>query len=151
MQAINRYFTVLAKWMAPNYGSYIDNSGLVGSSLSPRKLTTSLKLWWHPPSVKNKQASLNPDSYHTRRLFLWAPRMKWTVNFYCPMWKQDYQVAFCHQCGTKESLWSKFKVCIMVCVQSWTWRTSTTCLPSGFARIMVIKPVLPGYSWSNQW
>ena len=56
------------------------------------KLTSSLKLWWHPPPVENKPTSLNPDSYHTLRLSLW---MTWKVNFHCP------------QSGVKESLRSK--------------------------------------------
>ena len=58
-------------------------------------MASSLKLWWHPPAVDYTPLSLNPDSYHTRRLLLWAPRMMWKVDFHCP------------RCGLKESLRSK--------------------------------------------
>ena len=54
---------------------------------------TSLKLWWNPPPVQYYQSTPpHPDSYHLRRLLLWAPRMMWKTNFYCP------------HCGVKESL-----------------------------------------------
>ena len=58
------------------------------------KLTSMLKLWWHPPEV-NHHSSLQPDTYHQRRLLLWLPRMMWQVNFHCP------------RCGVHESLRSK--------------------------------------------
>ena len=60
------------------------------------KLCTSLKLWWNPPPVAYHQSTPpHPDTYHCRRLLLWAPRMMWKVNFHCP------------HCGVKESLRSK--------------------------------------------
>ena len=60
------------------------------------KLCTSLKLWWNPPPVAYHQSTPpHPDTYHCRRLLLWAPRMNWKVNFHCP------------HCGVKESLRSK--------------------------------------------
>ena len=60
------------------------------------KLVTALKLWWNPPQVQY-EATIppHPDTYHYRRLLLWAPRMMWKVNFHCP------------HCGEKESLRSK--------------------------------------------
>ena len=60
------------------------------------KLVTSLKLWWNPPQVQHGATTPpHPDTYHYRRLLLWAPRMMWKVNFHCP------------RCGVKESLRSK--------------------------------------------
>ena len=77
--------------MAPVDREWIGRALFIGKG----KLTTSLKLWWHPPSVEYNSVCLIPDSYHTRRLFLWTPWMMWKVNFHCP------------RCGTKESLRSK--------------------------------------------
>ena len=63
---------------------------------SKGKLVTSLKLWWSPPPVQYHQSTPpHPDSYHLRRLLIWAPRMMWKINFHCP------------HCGVKESLRSK--------------------------------------------
>ena len=61
------------------------------------KLVTSLKLWWNPPPVPYHQVTPpHPDTYHLKRLLLWAPRMLWKVNFHCP-----------HCGGAAESLTSK--------------------------------------------
>ena len=59
------------------------------------RLVTTLKLWWNPPPVDYLATPPHPDTYHCRRLLLWAPRMMWKVNFHC------------HHCGVKESLRSK--------------------------------------------
>ena len=49
------------------------------------KLVTNLKLWWNPPPVPYHQAiPPHPDMYHLKRLLLWAPRMLWRINLFCP-------------------------------------------------------------------
>ena len=59
------------------------------------KLTSTLKLWWHPPEVDYQSSPPEPDTYHRKRLLLWAPRIMWDVDFYCP------------HCGINESLGPK--------------------------------------------
>ena len=59
------------------------------------KLTTTLKLWWHPPPYKLPQGQPSPEAYHHRRLLLWMPRRMWQVDFKCPA------------CPTHQSLRSK--------------------------------------------
>ena len=59
------------------------------------KLSTTLKLWWHPPPYEAPHGTPHPEAYHYRRLFLWMPRKMWQVDFKCP------------HCTTPQSLRSK--------------------------------------------
>lgn len=58
----------------------------IGRSLytAKGKLTTQLKLWWHPPPYQAPIGKPSPQFYHQRRLFLWMPRRMWEFNFMCP-------------------------------------------------------------------
>ena len=52
-------------------------------------LTSKLKLWFYPPPHELPASQPNPDNYHLRRLFLWAPRRMWKVDFLCPNCKES--------------------------------------------------------------
>ena len=62
------------------------DQGWIGHALfvSKGKLTTNLRLWWHPPPYGLPQGQPTPGAYHHRRLILWMPRKMWLVDFKCP-------------------------------------------------------------------
>ncbi len=47
------------------------------------KLSTTRKLWYHPPPVEHHNTQPHPEVYYRRRLFLWMPRRMWQVDFKC--------------------------------------------------------------------
>lgn len=69
----------------------------IGHSLfvAKGKLTSNLKLWWHPPPFQLSSTKPSPEFYHMKRLFLWMPRKMWRVDFRCP------------QCHSSQSLRSR--------------------------------------------
>ena len=57
------------------------------------KLTSNLKLWWHPPEDSPCQPGVpKQEMFHRKALFLWMPRRLWRIDFKCP------------QCTTPQSL-----------------------------------------------
>ena len=91
----NQLLTQAAGWLVQQRGPF--DREWIGRTMYAAKgrLVTTLKLWWNPPPVDYLATPPHPDTYHCRRLLLWAPRMMWKVNFHCP------------HCGVKESLRSK--------------------------------------------
>ena len=63
----------------------ISDEAWIGRSLFVKKgvLTSSLKLWWYPPSIERSLSRPDPDVYHRQRIFLWMPLRIWQVGFLC--------------------------------------------------------------------
>ena len=63
----------------------------VGQELfvSKGQMTAKLKTWCYPPTVDHLLVNLrSPDSYFSKRLFLWIPRKMWAMRLVCPHCKQ---------------------------------------------------------------
>ena len=58
----------------------------IGHSLYVKKgklNDSAFELWWHPPDIPF--VAPKADTYHMKRLFLWAPRRMWMIDLKCPL------------------------------------------------------------------